>query len=160
MPTLSWAGRVDPIKDLETLIRAFALVREELPDARLRMFGGTPGGRRGYRQRCEALAAELGRRRTRVTFEGRVEDIRDAYAAGNVVMLSSISEGFPYTLIEAMTCGRATVSTDVGGVSEAVGDTGLVVPPREPGRDGRAPAWSCSATANAAPTGPDGPRCG
>jgi glycosyltransferase involved in cell wall biosynthesis len=47
-------------------------------------------------------------------------------------MLSSISEGFPFSIIEAMSCGRTTVSTDVGGVSEAVGDTGLVVPPREP----------------------------
>jgi glycosyltransferase involved in cell wall biosynthesis len=130
--TLSWAGRVDPIKDLETLIRAFALVRAELPGARLRLFGGTPRGGEAYRERCEALAAELGHADA-VTFEGRVEDIRDAYAAGNVVMLSSISEGFPFTLIEAMSCGRATVSTDVGGVREAVGDTGLVVPPRDPG---------------------------
>ncbi|MFC4612778.1 GT4 family glycosyltransferase PelF [Streptomyces maoxianensis] len=131
VPTLSWAGRVDPIKDLQTLIRAFALVRKELPDARLRLFGGTPRGGEAYRERCEALAAELGHADA-VTFEGRVDDIRDAYAAGNVVMLSSISEGFPFTLIEAMSCGRATVSTDVGGVREAVGDSGLVVPPREP----------------------------
>ncbi|GHB01445.1 GT4 family glycosyltransferase PelF [Streptomyces chryseus] len=131
VPTLSWAGRVDPIKDLETLIRAFALVRAEIPDARLRLFGGTPRGGEAYRERCEALAAELGHGDA-VVFEGRVEDIRDAYAAGNAVMLSSISEGFPFTLIEAMSCGRATVSTDVGGVREAVGDTGLVVPPREP----------------------------
>lgn len=130
-PTLSWAGRVDPIKDLETLIRAFALVRDRLPDARLRMFGGTPRGGEAYRERCEALAADLGHADA-VTFEGRVDDIKDAYAAGNVVMLSSISEGFPFTLIEAMSCGRATVSTDVGGVREAVGDTGLVVPPRDP----------------------------
>ncbi|WP_329029440.1 GT4 family glycosyltransferase PelF [Streptomyces sp. NBC_01423] len=130
-PVLSWAGRVDPIKDLETLIRAFALVRERVPAARLRLFGGTPRGGEAYRDRCEALAAELGHAAA-VTFEGRVEDIRDAYAAGNVVMLSSISEGFPFTLIEAMSCGRATVSTDVGGVREAVGDTGLVVPPRDP----------------------------
>ncbi len=129
--TLSWAGRVDPIKDLETLIRAFALVREQLPDSRLRLFGGTPRGGEAYRERCEALAAELGHADA-VTFEGRVDDIKDAYAAGNVVMLSSISEGFPFTLIEAMSCGRATVSTDVGGVREAVGDTGLVVPPRDP----------------------------
>ncbi|MFE9742228.1 GT4 family glycosyltransferase PelF [Streptomyces sp. NPDC006477] len=129
--TLSWAGRVDPIKDLETLIRAFALVRERLPDVRLRLFGGTPRGGEAYRERCEALAAELGAGGA-VTFEGRVDDIKDAYAAGNVVMLSSISEGFPFTLIEAMSCGRATVSTDVGGVREAVGDTGLVVPPRDP----------------------------
>ncbi|MGI5404342.1 GT4 family glycosyltransferase PelF [Streptomyces sp. CA-135486] len=130
-PTLSWAGRVDPIKDLETLIRAFAFVRKEIPEARLRIFGGTPRGGEAYRARCEALAAELGHSDA-VVFEGRVDDIRDAYAAGNVVMLSSISEGFPFTLIEAMSCGRATVSTDVGGVREAVGDSGLVVPPREP----------------------------
>ncbi|WP_079110019.1 GT4 family glycosyltransferase PelF [Streptomyces roseifaciens] len=130
-PTLSWAGRVDPIKGLETLIRAFALVREEIPEARLRLFGGTPRGGEGYRTACEKLAAELGAGEA-VVFEGRVDDIRDAYAAGNVVMLSSISEGFPFTLIEAMSCGRATVSTDVGGVREAVGDTGFVVPPRDP----------------------------
>ncbi|GAB2628524.1 GT4 family glycosyltransferase PelF [Streptomyces capparidis] len=130
-PTLTWAGRVDPIKDLETLIRAFARVRAELPEARLRLFGGTPRGGEAYRERCEALAAHLGVADA-VRFEGRVEDIRDAYAAGSVVMLSSVSEGFPFTLIEAMSCGRATVSTDVGGVREAVGDTGAVVPPREP----------------------------
>jgi glycosyltransferase involved in cell wall biosynthesis len=47
-------------------------------------------------------------------------------------VLSSITEGFPYTLIEAMTCGRACVATDVGGVAEALGDTGLVVSPRAP----------------------------
>jgi hypothetical protein len=47
-------------------------------------------------------------------------------------VLCSISEGFPYTLIEAMTCGRPCVATDVGGVTEAAGDTGLVVPPRHP----------------------------
>jgi glycosyltransferase involved in cell wall biosynthesis len=131
VPTLTWAGRIDPIKDLETLIRAFALVRAEIPQARLRIFGGTPRGGEAYRERCEALAVSVGAADA-VTFEGRVDDIRTAYAAGQVVMLSSISEGFPFTLIEAMSCGRCTVSTDVGGVREAVGDTGLVVPPRDP----------------------------
>ena len=63
--------------------------------------------------------------------------IRDAYAAGHLFVLTSISEGFPYTLIEAMACGRASVATDVGGVSEAIGEAvgevaGLVVPPRNP----------------------------
>jgi glycosyltransferase involved in cell wall biosynthesis len=137
VPTLAWAGRIDPIKDLETLIRAFALVRAELPAARLRIFGGTPRGGEAYRDRCAALAEELGAGEA-VTFEGRVDDIRTAYAAGQVVMLSSISEGFPFTLIEAMSCGRCTVSTDVGGVREAVGDTGLVVPPRDPAAMARA----------------------
>ena len=39
VPTISFMGRVDPLKDLHTLIRAFALVREEIPEARLRIFG-------------------------------------------------------------------------------------------------------------------------
>src|SRR5690606_14350192 len=56
-----------------------------------------------------------------------------------VTVLSSVVEGFPVGLIEAMLCGRATVSTDVGAVVEAVGGTGLVVPPRNP----RALAAAC-----------------
>jgi glycosyltransferase involved in cell wall biosynthesis len=130
-PTISWAGRIDPIKDLHTLIQAFVLVRQVVPEARLRLFGSAPKGAEAYLQSCRDLAAELGVADA-VGFEGRVEQIRDAYAAGSVVVLSSISEGFPYTLIEAMTCGRACVATDVGGVSEALGDTGRLVPPRDP----------------------------
>ena len=130
-PTGSWAGRIDPIKDLETLLRAFSLVHRELPQARLRLFGGSPPGGKDYLDRCRRLAADLGIEAV-TTFEGRVAKIRDAYAAGHVVVLSSISEGFPYTVIEAMTCGRPCVATDVGGVREAVGDAGLVVPPLDP----------------------------
>jgi glycosyltransferase involved in cell wall biosynthesis len=131
VPTISWVGRIDPIKDLETLLRAFALVHQRMPEARLRLFGSPPKGREPYLQSCRALAADLGIGEV-ATFEGRVENIRDAYDAGRIVVLSSVSEGFPYSLIEAMTCGRTCVATDVGGVTEAVGDTGLVVPPRNP----------------------------
>jgi polysaccharide biosynthesis protein PelF len=131
VPTISWAGRIDPVKDLETLLRAFALVSQEIPEVRLRIFGSPPHGQEAYLERCQELAAELGVSE-RATFEGRVDNIRDAYAAGHVVVLCSITEGFPYTLIEAMTCGRACVATDVGGVTEALANTGLVVPPRSP----------------------------
>lgn len=130
-PVLSWAGRIAPIKDVESLIRAFALVRRQIPDARLRLFGSAPPGNEDYRARCVQLIADLGLAGAAV-FEGRVDDIVDAYHAGQAVVLSSSSEGFPYTVIEAMTSGRATVSTDVGGVREAVGDTGLIVPARDP----------------------------
>jgi len=107
------------------------LVRQEIPEARLRLFGSPPAGSEGYRDRCQALIDSLGLAGAAV-FEGRVDDVVDAYHAGQAVVLSSSSEGFPYTVIEAMTSGRATVSTDVGGVREAVGDTGLVVPARDP----------------------------
>jgi glycosyltransferase involved in cell wall biosynthesis len=130
VPTVTCIGRVDPLKDLETLIRAFALARTRVPNARLRMFGPTPKGNEAYRARCEQLLADLGLNGC-ATFEGRVERIVDAYHAGSVVALTSISEGFPYTVIEAMMAGRATVSSDVGGVAEAVADTGVVVPPRD-----------------------------
>ena len=132
VPTISWAGRIDPVKDLFTLLRAVALVAKQMPQVRLRIFGSPPHGGQAYLQRCRAVAASLGIQE-QVTFEGRVPEIRDAYRAGNVVVLSSIIEGFPYTLIEAMACGRACVATDVGGVSEALADgAGLIVPPRNP----------------------------
>lgn len=132
VPTISWAGRIDPVKDLETLLRAFSLVIKEIPQARLRIFGSAPPGGEAYLERCRAEAADLGLGR-QATFEGRVPEIRDAYAAGHIVVLCSITEGFPYTLIEAMACGRACVATDVGGVSEAIGNVaGSVVPPRNP----------------------------
>ncbi|GAA1894912.1 hypothetical protein GCM10009687_75630 [Asanoa iriomotensis] len=127
-PTIVFAGRIDPLKDLHTLIRAFAVVREKLPDARLRMFGGTPHGNEAYRDSCLALIEELGLSGAAV-LEGRIDDMVEAYHSGSIVALTSISEGFPYTVVEAMACGRAVVCTNVGGVSEAVGDAGFVVAP-------------------------------
>jgi glycosyltransferase involved in cell wall biosynthesis len=114
VPTISWVGRVDPLKDLETLISAYAIIRRKLPDAVLRLFGPTPAGNEVYEAQCLALADRL------------------AAEAGHLVALSSISEGMPYTVIEAMMCGRATVSTDVGGTADAVADAGIVVTPRDP----------------------------
>ncbi|MEU4220742.1 GT4 family glycosyltransferase PelF [Actinoplanes sp. NPDC026623] len=130
LPTISYMGRIDPLKDLHTLIRAFALVRAEIPEARLRIFGGTPPVNRIYFESCERLIGELGLTGAAV-MEGRVGNAVDAYHAGSIVALTSISEGFPYTVVEAMACGRPTVCTNVGGVAEAVGDTGIVVPPRD-----------------------------
>jgi glycosyltransferase involved in cell wall biosynthesis len=137
VPTISFMGRIDPIKDIETLVRGFGYVHDQMPEARLRIFGGAPKGGEAYFQKCKDLAHSLGLDGSLV-FEGRVEHARDAYAAGHVVALTSISEGFPYTVVEAMISGRTTVSTDVGGVSEAVGETGLLVPPRDPRAFGEA----------------------
>jgi glycosyltransferase involved in cell wall biosynthesis len=153
--TLVWVGRVEPAKDLISLLHAFAEVRKEEPKARLRIVGA-PSGAEGeaYLGHCRALAAQLFPDEAEgahavgdnpVSFEEiggpEAPTLPDAYAAGAVVVLSSVVEGFPVGLIEAMFCGRATVSTDVGAVVEVIGGTGLVVPPRNP----RALAEACVA---------------
>lgn len=130
-PTIVFVGRIDPLKDLHTLIRAFAIVRAQLPDARLRMFGPVTAENEGYHSSCVRLVEELGLSDAAV-FEGRIPRQVDAYQAGHLVALTSVSEGFPYTVVESMSTGRPQVCTNVGGVSEAVGDAGFVVPPRDP----------------------------
>jgi glycosyltransferase involved in cell wall biosynthesis len=131
VPTLVWLGRIDPLKDVETLIRSFAKVHEVLPTARLRIFGGASPGNQEYLDRCIALRDSLGLVDSAI-FEGRAPSVLEAFHAGHIVLLTSISEGFPYSLIEAMASGMPTVATDVGGVREATGDAGLVVPPKNP----------------------------
>jgi polysaccharide biosynthesis protein PelF len=137
VPTLAFVGRIDPLKDLLTLIRAFALVREQVPEVRLRIYGAAPKGGEAYDAQCRALVQELAVADA-VTFEGQCSAVAEAYAASHVVVLSSISEGFPFSVIEAMVCARPLVATEVGGVAEAVGPTGLVVPPRRPDEFARA----------------------
>jgi glycosyltransferase involved in cell wall biosynthesis len=129
-PTIVFMGRIDPLKDLHTLIRAFQLVHAEIPAARLKIYGGTPEGNEVYRDSCLTLIEELGLSEV-ARLMGPVASVVDAYHDGTIVALSSISEGFPYTVIEAMACGRTVVCTNVGGVSEGVGAAGRVVPPRD-----------------------------
>ncbi len=126
-----WLGRVDPLKDLHTLIRSADLVRRKVPDVTYRLFGEEPPSSRGYLASCQELVREL-RLEPTVTFEGRARHPADAFHAGQFSVLSSISEGFPYTVLESMSCGVPVVGTSVGGVPEAIADTGFVVPPRDP----------------------------
>ncbi|GGV79754.1 DUF3492 domain-containing protein [Streptomyces massasporeus] len=152
---LVWVGRVEPAKDLVSLLHAFAEVRKRQPKTRLRIVGA-PAGPEGaaYLGHCRTLAAQLfpdeaaGPHATGdnpVSFEEiggpDLPVAAYAYASGAVTVLSSVVEGFPVGLAEAMLCGRATVSTDVGAVVEVIGGTGLVVPPRNP----RALAEACVA---------------
>jgi glycosyltransferase involved in cell wall biosynthesis len=127
--TVGWVGRIGPSADLLTLIRAFWRVRKELPATRLRLVG--PTADQEYERRCRALVDRL-ELAGAVEFAGPVDHPADTYAAATVVARTSVAEGTPYPLIEAMMSGRATVTGDVGGVAELVGDAGLLVPPGEP----------------------------
>ncbi|MFC9132844.1 DUF3492 domain-containing protein [Streptomyces sp. NPDC057099] len=152
---LVWVGHVEPAKDLVSLLHSFAEIRKQQPRARLRIVGA-PAGTEGaaYLAHCRGLAAQLfpdeaegphAAGHNPVSFEEiggpELPVPADAYASGAVTVLSSVVEGFPIGLVEAMLCGRATVSTDVGAVVEIIGGTGLVVPPRNP----RALAEACVA---------------
>jgi len=129
-PTIVFMGRINPLKDLHTLIRAFAHVRTQVPNALLRMFGVTPLMDEEYAESCRRLIADLGLTDS-ARLEGPVDSPVTAYHAGHVVALTSVSEGFPVVVVEAMACGRPIVCTNVGGVAEAVADAGIVVPPRD-----------------------------
>ncbi|MBI4415612.1 MAG: glycosyltransferase, partial [Euryarchaeota archaeon] len=67
-----------------------------------------------------------------VRFMGYTAQPEIAYNMGDVVAMPSISEGFPYALLEAMAIGKPIVATDVGGVREALNHGGIIVPPRSP----------------------------
>ncbi|MBG0852656.1 DUF3492 domain-containing protein [Streptomyces spinoverrucosus] len=153
--TLVWVGGIEPAKDLVSLLHAFGEIHKDQPGTRLRIVG-SPTGPEGaaYLSQCRALAAQLfpdeadGPHEVGdnpVSFEEiggpETPTLADAYASGAVIVLSSVVEGFPISLVEAMFSGRATVSTDVGAVVEVIGGTGLVVPPRNP----RALAEACVA---------------
>ncbi|MER6688107.1 DUF3492 domain-containing protein [Streptomyces minutiscleroticus] len=154
--TLVWVGRVEPTKDLIGLLHALTEVRWAVPGTGLRIVGAPADGPEGaeYLAHCKAVAAQLfpdeaagahAVGHNPVSFEEvggpETPSLAEAYASGDVVVLSSVVEGFPVGLVEAMLCGRATVSTDVGAVVEVIGGTGLVVPPRNP----RALAEACVA---------------
>jgi glycosyltransferase involved in cell wall biosynthesis len=130
-PTVGWVGRIGPGRDLHTLIRAFHLVRRRVPAARLRLSGPVAEGQESYAASCHELVRRLDLADA-VTVTGPVRSSLEAYAHSHLAALSSVAEGMPYTVIEAMMCGRPTVATDVGAVAELVGDAGLVVPAGDP----------------------------
>jgi len=128
VPTVVTVARVDPLKDIETLLRAAAVVKREIPEVKFKVFGSVSVP--DYFEQCLALRSKLELEST-FEFEGHTTNIASAYKSGDIVALTSISEAFPYSVVEAMMAGTAVVSTDVGGISEALGDTGVLVPPRD-----------------------------
>ncbi len=130
-PTVVSVARIDPLKDILTLIAASAELRKLVPGVAVEVWGPSPDP--DYRRECELLIDEFSLRDT-VYLRGPTEDPATAYAHSHVAVLSSISEGFPFSVIEAMMCAKPVVATDVGGVREAVGDNGMIVPPRRADR--------------------------
>ncbi len=127
-PVVVTIGRIDPLKDLKTLLRAAASVIERVPAARFDHYGPVSDGNERYYEECLALHADLNLG-DRFRFRGPIDDPDVALATARVSVLSSISEGFPISVLEAMAAGRPVVATAVGGVPEAVSGCGFTVRP-------------------------------
>jgi len=117
-------SRFDPIKNHKMFLKAAATVAAKRPDVRFVCVGH---GKEAYLQELKQLARTLG-------LEGKVHwiqaqsDVRAVYNALDVFCSSSLTEGFPNVIGEAMACGRHCVVTNVGDSGLVVGDTGIVVP--------------------------------
>ena len=121
------AARLDPVKDLGTLIDAFAKVRWEVRGARLLILGDGP-------ERDELVRrARIQRVSESVLFAGYRADVRALLPACDVYVNSSVSEGISLTILEAMATKLAVIATNVGGTPEVVSDghNGVLVPARD-----------------------------
>lgn len=111
------------VKDHPTFLRAARKVSERKPDTHFVLAGEGP-----LLDEMRKLGAQLGIA-GRVTFLGRCERVPDLLAITDVAVLSSVSEGFPNSVLEYMAAGCPVVSTDVGGVREMLtpGDSGYLI---------------------------------
>jgi len=117
-------GRLEVIKDYPNLLSALAIIKDNIKFKCLIAGDGT------QRENLEHLSKELGIY-DRIIFLGIRHDIVELLNSADLFVLSSISEGLPLAVAEAMACGSIVVATDCGGVSELLGDAGFLVPPRD-----------------------------
>jgi glycosyltransferase involved in cell wall biosynthesis len=133
-PVLCLIGRVVPIKDIKTFIRAMRTVVNRLPAAEA-WIAGPEDESPGYARECHELAAQLGLT-DKIKFLG-FQKLTDILPKVGLVVLSSISEALPLVILEGYAAGIPTLSTDVGscrqlvfglpGEDEAIGASGRVV---------------------------------
>ena len=121
-------GRLAEQKGLEYLIRAAALLRKDMPSAKIALAGDGP-----LKQPLSRLILDLGVEE-KVALLGLRSDVGDLLAACDLVVLPSLWEGLSISLLEAMAAGKPVVTTTVGGNREVTnnGETAVLVPPKDP----------------------------
>jgi colanic acid/amylovoran biosynthesis glycosyltransferase len=121
-------ARLEPQKDPRTFLQAAAMVAQRLPAVSFLVIGG--GSMQSDLER-EAQALGLG---GRIVFTGPRRDVARLLAACDLSVMSSVKEGMSNTIMESMAAGKPMVATRVGGNAELIadGETGFLVPPRDP----------------------------
>ena len=121
-------GRLDPLKDVHTMLLVGDEVTRRMPEARFELWGPPTLGQEDYAAACVLMHKQL-RLNDRVRFMGATKDPHGVIRGGDVVLMTSISEAMPMALLEAMGQGRPIVATGVGGVPGVLRGCGLIAPP-------------------------------
>lgn len=121
---ITFLGRLDPIKDVPTLVHAVALLGPMMP-VHLHIYGQGADRARIEREVADRQLMD------RVTLHGAIARPQTALAGSGLLVLPSLAEGFGLVLIEAMAAGVPVIGTDVPGICDVVrqGETGVLVPP-------------------------------
>jgi D-inositol-3-phosphate glycosyltransferase len=138
-----FVGRIQPLKGIDTLIKALALIKQQEPallnDVCVCLIGGDPNPDSEIEQaefnRLQSLQAEL-EMDNLVTMLGAKEQdtLVYYYSAAEMVVMPSLYESFGMVALEAMACGTPVIASDVGGLSFNIEDgfNGYLVPGRDP----------------------------
>jgi len=128
-PVVGLIGRYSPLKDHRNFLAAVSLLQQNASPAHYVLAGRDVHSRnRELMELCRSFGLD-----DRVHLLGERQDVPQLLSAIDVLTLSSFSECFPMVIGEAMACGVPCVSTSVGDVAAMIGDTGRIVPPRDPG---------------------------
>lgn len=121
-------ARLAEIKDQKTLLQAISLLcQKDLPPFILDIIGDGP-----LRLTLEQQAVDLKIPNSVLCFKGDCPNVEQLLPAADVFVLSSLAEGIPMSILEAMACSLPVIATKVGGIPEIIGDNGLLVPSRNP----------------------------
>jgi len=136
---VAFVGRIVPIKDVKTFIRACKLVKDSCPDIQLFAVGSTDEDHDYYLE-CQELANNLGLAED-LKFLGHV-NFKEFLTKMDLLVLTSISEAQPLVILEAGAAGVPSIATDVGGCRQllyggvdevpSLGQGGIVTPLRDP----------------------------
>lgn len=136
VPTVVAAARIFDLKDIITMIKSCEVAKRTIHNVKYFVYGDKDAVPE-YTKKCEDLIAELGLQENFI-LAGYHDNPNSLFAEGDISILTSISEGFPYTVIESMSCGVPVVATDVGGVTEALDENcGFICKPKNHEEIGR-----------------------
>jgi glycosyltransferase involved in cell wall biosynthesis len=125
---IGYVARKHPVKDHRTFLEAAGLLHKQFPDVRFVLCGdGATEQNSDLKDWSEAAGV-----RDACYFLGRRDDVPRVLNAFDIATSSSTSEAFPNALAEAMACGIPAVVTNVGDSRSILGETGSVVPPKDP----------------------------